>query len=153
MKLQYAHTCEYATIMADGKFVLVGIFDRITTLRPQQGMLGIALPVVHLAAAIECTRLDEGEKTVILRLLNEDSQPLAQYQLPIKIQTFDPTAPPYAQVRFSLSNLSVPDFGDYTWEFQVGDEKVGNIPLYIREHIPQPPAEPKNPYENTEPLF
>lgn len=148
MRLLYAHTCEYAGIMEGGKFILAGIFDRLNARRPENGMLGIALPPLVVAAALECSRFEEGDRVIRLRLMNEDGQPLAQYHLPITIQAFDPSTPPYSQVRFHLSTLQVPDFGDYAWEISEGEVVVGTLPFYVRElQIMEEPPEDKLPFE------
>ena len=123
--LRYAHIADFVTLGANGKPIIVGVFDRIVA---QAGEVDV--PDFHLIASVFCS-IAEGEKhkvTVALRDL--DRTPIGEpHTIPLSFGTMGPGNPLSGMLILRVAGLKLPELGEYEFAVSVDNGEVGTIAI------------------------
>jgi hypothetical protein len=125
--LIYGHLADYASEGANGKMIVVGIFERVF----MQHEGPIQLPICHLAAKLEASLIDGADHRLEVRVVDGNQDPvLPQHaEMPLRFGTAGPGYPLAAQIILQLVGLQLPGSGDWSFELRVDGNVVGNIPF------------------------
>jgi hypothetical protein len=132
MKVEVFSLCDFATVDAAGKMTIVGIFDTIYSRQ---------IPITHglcaLAIRISFGRVEEGVKKFKLSFIDADGSsvmPAMEAQIPVQIgpQQSNPTA----QVVSIMSQIKLPNFGEYSIDLAIDGRLEASVPLYVKP-VPQ----------------
>jgi hypothetical protein len=144
MDLRFGHLCDYATVGAARKLILVGLFDQVTTPATRER---IVLPLCYLVFKVECSLYEGSEHQIQVRLKDDDETTLQdadgrEMDFDLGQQRFTPSGrgrPLSIQVTLPCVGLSVPTHGDYAFEILVGGARLGDVRFYVVE---PPSSEP-----------
>ena len=132
--LSFGHLCDYATLDANGKLLIIGIWDVVFD---QMKARPIPLPSGFIVARLECSIADGSEHLVELAMVDEDEGNILD-PAPIGRVPFSPTVPGrplQAQFMIQTAGLKVPELGDYAIEIRAGGQRVGLIPFSVVEPL------------------
>jgi hypothetical protein len=136
MELRFGHLCDYATLGAAGKLVLVGVFDTLFWAEQDQA---VGVPLSHLVFKLECSIAEGPDHAIHVRLKDEDEQTLNDAEgKPMDwdtgmhvYQLSGPGRPLSRMVLLTLQGLTVPSYGDYAFEIKVDGQIVGQVPFFV----------------------
>ena len=127
MELRFAHIADFATVDASGKLTIVGAFDVVWD---ALGVRPIPFPPFYLVAAFEGSVAEGSEHEIEIRLVDDDENPRAgviKGKLQLRSQGVGHPARGYLMIGFGPSVISVPDLGDYYFQFRVNGTKLGDV--------------------------
>jgi hypothetical protein len=138
MKVEIFTLCDFATADAAGKLNIIGVFDTIYAREA---------PATHgfcaLAARIRFERIEEGLKSIKISFIDADGNPVMpvmQTQISVQLAPGAPTA--IAQVASIMSQIKLPNFGEYSIDLAIDGRQEASTPLYMRQiQLPPPPQQ------------
>jgi hypothetical protein len=133
MELRFALLADYAAADASGKLTVVGSFDIVWDMMKQRP---IPFPPCHLVAAFVASLIEGAEHDLEIKLVDADENPVAE-SITGKLQ-FRPFGPGYPLksnviIGFGPGALTVPEVGDYHFQFLVDGKQLGDIPVAVLE--------------------
>jgi uncharacterized protein DUF6941 len=127
--LRYGMLADYAGPGAEGKSIVVGIFD---TVYDRLGVRPIPLPPCYLVAVFEAHTTEGTEHQLELRVQDEDGHDIVPaVAMPIRFSPQGPARPLVARVFAFLPQFPVPEHGVYTCELLIGGDACGSPPHQI----------------------
>lgn len=124
LRIKYSHLADYVSLGANGKPVVVGIFDRV--IAPSNSKAPYRIPMSYLIVSLEGSVVDAGKHEIGITLFDGNRTPITE---PILFTgELRPTGvgrPVASNLIAFLANLVVPEFGDY--EFVVRSDRSGEI--------------------------
>lgn len=129
MKVEIFTLCDAATVDASGKLNVLGSFDRIGA---------IQTPVIHpqcaLAIKMRFQRLEEGEKKLQIRFVDQDGNsvmPNLDATAQLRFADSDPSAA--ISIAFNIQQLQLPRFEEYSVDLAINGRHEASIPLFVRQ--------------------
>ena len=144
MKVEIFSLCDFASVDASGKQNLIGVFDTIFA-REAPIIYGLCA----LAVRIRFDRIEEGPKKVRASFVDEDGNsvlPVMETQVRVQPAPQAPSA--IAQVVLIMSQIKLPNFGEYSIDLAVDGRHEASIPLYVRK-MQTPPPQAHDPIAKT----
>lgn len=138
MELRFAHLADYAAADASGKLTVVGIFDLVWD---QLNQRPIPFPPCYLVASLAASVSEGSAHKIEIQFLDADDGPIMpSIEADVPFAASGPGNPLRAQVvlGFGPGALRVAELGDYVIRFLVDDQRVGEIPVTVREPAPRP---------------
>lgn len=133
--IKYGHLADYATIGANGKPILVGVFDRIL---PATDARPIRIPPSYLFVALQCS-IGEGEThEIVVQLRDGNGEPVGEPQR-WDATVFRPAGPGYplqANLMLILFGATVPEPGDYQFEVVANGIRIGEVAAFVVSSAP-----------------
>ena len=127
-EMRYGHLADFATIGANGKPILVGIFDRVISI---QSSPPITVPQSYLFVKLECSIGEGSEHGVAVRLRDGNGQvvgaPFELEKLPFGAS--GPGYPLAAYIQLTIRGLQLAEPGDYEFEIVADGERLGVVSL------------------------
>lgn len=138
IKIKYAHLADYVGAGANGKPILVGIFDSVFAVVPTPG--GFRVPLSYLVVALEGSIVDAGPHRVEIEIVDGNRQPLdkGRYRFEMTLVPTGDGRPLGGLVVAQLTSLSLPEVGEYEFVVRVDDAELGTVSLAL---LPAPPAD------------
>lgn len=133
MRVDLAVLADYATVTADQKLVIVGVFDVI---------LAKTVPVRHssmyVALRICSGAIDNGDHTVIIRLVDPDGKPVgpelkAEFTVQVPLDLDGEGA---LQLVMGIGNVELKEFGPYAVDILIDDRFEDTVALRLQESRP-----------------
>jgi hypothetical protein len=133
--LTYGHLADFASEGANGKMIVVGIFDRVVVQQAGQ----VQMPICYLAGRLDASIADGSEHELEIRLLDGNADPILpdNPRVPVRFVSTGPGYPLIAQFVLQLVGLPLPGHGDYVFELRMGGTVVGRIPLILQPAVVQ----------------
>lgn len=133
MNVEIFSLCDAATEHG-GKLNLLGAFDMIFA----QGV-PVNHPHCSIALRIRFERVEEGDHSFRLVLINADGQPV----VPGMEGNMNMRVPPEAEstavnLAINLQGLPLKEFGTYYFDLAIDGRQVARLPLTVRRAPPQP---------------
>lgn len=130
--LKYAHLADYATIGANGKPIMVGVFDRVQ--HPNESR-AIRLPDCYLLMRMTCSVADGTAHDLELQLRDGNGEFLGE---PIRANgaTFQASGPGYPLVGtllLGIRGMPLPELGDYEFVLRVDGREVGALDFVVTD--------------------
>lgn len=137
IEIKYAHLADYAGLGANGKPIVVGIFENIfARVKTDEGY---PVPLSYLLVAMTGSITDAGHHRVEFHLMDSDGEPVWSPIVFDDIE-FRPSGagrPLSAIAATILVGMHLPVIGDYEFVVRVDDRRLGVVPLSL---IPLPSA-------------
>lgn len=127
MELRYAHIADFASVDASGKLTLVGVFDVVWD---SLGVRPIPFPPFHLVAAFEASVAEGAEHDIEIVLVDDDEKlhgGVIKGKLQLRSQGAGHLARGHLMIGFGPKVITVPELGDYYFQFKVDGVKLGQI--------------------------
>lgn len=128
MDVDFGFICDYAD--NSGKLTAVGIgIDAIFTQN-----VPATHPALHAVLRLRFSSVEVGEKTISLRLVNDDGEELLRIEGPIPV-----SAPPEGRTEtthtfnVALQNIEFPAYGNYAVIWVLGEQEVKRIPFTVAQ--------------------
>jgi len=137
MELRFALLADYAAADATGKLTVVGSFDIVWDVIKQRP---VPFPPCYLVAAFVASLVEGTEHDLEIKLVDADEEAVAQSITgKLKFQPFGPGYPLRSNViiGFGPGALTVPELGDYHFQFLVDGKQHGEIPVAVLEPAPK----------------
>jgi hypothetical protein len=138
VKLSLFTFAEYAANTQDNKLVIAGTFNslKIKRSRPanpnQPGIY--PLPMVYLAAVVHASLSEGLTHTAELKVVNDDGATVLATTLgPMNFVMNSHGRPLQFQAVISVPGLPLPGPGEYSFEYWVDGQRLGETALYIDE--------------------
>ncbi|MFA6165370.1 MAG: hypothetical protein WC700_02055 [Gemmatimonadaceae bacterium] len=129
MELKYAHIADYAGDGANGKTIVVGIFD---TINVGQAVPQIVTPPMCVAVVIEADVSEGSTHALKMQFVNEDGVPVVpQIEGTVAFFPGGPTRPMQAKLFLQFAPFPLPKTGDYSFDIFVDQRRIGTLPLYV----------------------
>lgn len=135
MKVEIFSLCDFASADASGKLNIIGVFDTVWAKN---------VPAVHglftLVARIRFDRIEEGLKKIKISFVDADGNaimPVIETQVSVQTGPFGTS--PIAQVVSLMSQIRLPNFGEYSVDLAVDGRQEASTPLFLREAPTIPP--------------
>ena len=126
MQLEIITFCDAATEYG-GRLNILGATDSLAA---------IELPVRHphssIVVRLRAARIESGEHTVKLMIINLDSQPILNIDGKMNVQ-FASGSGGAVNLIINAVNLEFKEFGEYAIEVAVDGIQVGSSPLFVRK--------------------
>jgi hypothetical protein len=127
MNIDFAVIADYAAVTGEGKLVIAGIFDRISSAE-----LPAIHPTMYMAFRLEG---DEGAPTnqsVTVRLIAPSgAEVIPPFEGEVRLLSIDPAVPPGAQFVLALPGVRFEQYGVHWVEIRVGGELLKTVALHV----------------------
>lgn len=133
MELRFAHIADFVSIDANGKLTIVGAFDIVWH---SAGTRPILFPPFYLVAAVEASIAEGADHEIEILLVDDDEKihgRAIKGQLPLRSQGPGHLARGNLVIGFGSGVVSVPDYGDYYFQFRVDGVKLGQVRVSVLE--------------------
>lgn len=129
MRVDLVVLADYATVTADQKLVIVGVFDSILA-----SSLPMRLPSIYVALRVCSGPVDNGDHTLILRLVNPDGQPVApELKADFNVQVpLDSEGEGALQIVMGMSNVEFKVPGPYAVDVLIDDRYEETVALRLQ---------------------
>ena len=129
MQLKYIHLADYAGDGANGKPIIVGIFDQVFVLPPRP----IGLPPFYLAGALEASVAEGSQQDLEVRFADGNgNNVIPRVKLQIKFHQRGPRRLMRAHFAFQFVGIQLNDVGDFAFHlFDSRAAEIGEAPLII----------------------
>lgn len=131
MDFRFGHLCDYATQGANGKAILVGVFDQIIN----TGNAPVRLPLCFLVFKLECSIAEGGNHRIQFRLKDGEEVTLkgddgSDLDFDLGTQNFSPSGPgrgrnPPVRGQGPRSGLTMPNWKDLLWQMLADTDPRG----------------------------
>lgn len=141
MKVEIFSLCDFASADAAAKLNIIGVFD---TLWAREAPITHGLCV--LAARIRFERIEEGLKRIKISLVDADGNPVLpamEAQIPVQVAQHGLSA--IAQVVSIMSQIKLPNFGEYSIDLAIDGRHEASTPLYVKQFPVAPPTQSQLP--------
>lgn len=129
MELKYAHIADFAGEGAQGKAIVVGIFDTIFV---GQGVQQITTAPMSVAAVIEAEVQEGSQHAIKMQLVDADGSPvIPPIEGTVAFLATGPGRPLQAKFFLQFAPLPLPKIGDYSFDIFVDQRRIGSLPLYV----------------------
>lgn len=138
VRLRYAMLCDFAMPGERGKRSIVSIWDSVM----QTGKTRpIPIPRCFLVGRFEASALDGSVQELEIHFVNDGGELVLPEALKVTLPftVIGPDRPLVAQFQLELDGLTVPDVGDYEFNFRIAAEWKGTVELYVRD-ADEPPG-------------
>lgn len=135
MKVEIFNLCDFASADIGGKLNIIGVFDTIWARGKP-----ITYGMFTIVARIRFEKIEEGTKKIKISVVDADGNPVMpviETQIPVRIPTLSPTAT--AQVVSLVSQIKLPNFGEYSVDLAIDGRQEAALPFYVREAPQIPP--------------
>lgn len=127
MELRFAHIADFASVDASGKLTIVGAFDIVWD---RAGVRPIPFPPFYLVAAVEGSIAEGADHDIEICMVDDDEQTqggVIKGNLQLRSQGAGHLARGHLLIGFGPGLISVPDLGDYYFQFKVDGVKLGQV--------------------------
>lgn len=130
VRVDLAVLADYATVTADQKLVIVGVFDVI-----QAKTVPVLHPSMYVALRICSGVIDNGDHTVVVRLVDPDGKSLgpelkADFTVSVPLEDDGEGA---LQLVMGMGNVEFKEFGPYAVDILIDDRFEDTVALRLRE--------------------
>lgn len=140
-RLKLGTLCDFAQIGQMGKLTIVGIFDCINInpqLRQPEGHF--ILPPFYVTGVIAAPQAMAGKHDISVGLLDDDANSLGNIDMQgVPFLPADRNHELQWYFIHGFFGMKLPDYGDYTFEFRVDGQRVGDFSFHV-EPTPTTPG-------------
>jgi hypothetical protein len=136
VKLRFGTLCDYAGDGANGKLLIVNVFDTVwdnLKVRP------VPFPPCYLVALFEASIVEGSQRPLTVRFQTADGNDvLPPVTIPLRLVPQGPGRLSKGNLAIGLMPFSVPDLGEYVFAFYSDQDQLGTVDVYVQEPlIPQ----------------
>ncbi|MCH8911310.1 MAG: hypothetical protein IH867_11335 [Chloroflexi bacterium] len=130
MKVTLGVLADFASISADGKLNIMGIFNQVN---PTSLPASILTPFLVLKFEAEITEVDT-PRTIVIKLVDADGSQLLSGEQEITLKRPDkPGVRPNFNLFTRFPALVLPKAGDYSFEIIIDKDHKFSVPLRVNE--------------------
>lgn len=138
ISIKYSHLADYVGIGANGKPIIVGIYDNVFAVVAEQS--GYRVPLSYLVVALQGSIIDAGKHKAEIELVDGNRQPLKKgnFAFELELVPNGEGRPLIGMVVALLSGIFLPEVGDYEFVVRLDNAEIGTVPLAL---LPAPPID------------
>lgn len=131
ISIKYSHLADYVGIGANGKPIIVGIYENVFAVEAEPS--GYRVPLSYLVVALQGSIIDAGTHRAEIELVDGNRQPLKQgnFTFELELVPNGEGRPLVGLVVALLSNIFLPEVGDYEFVVRVNDAEIGTVQLAL----------------------
>jgi hypothetical protein len=131
VELKYGHLADYATLGANGKPILVGVFDRVLVTSSNKPIL---LPDFDLILSLSCSIADGAAHKLQLKLVDGNAVEVgAGFEADVTLHAAGPGYPLSGPLVLAVRGLTVPDHGDYQFVVRSDGAQIGTVDFVLSD--------------------